>query len=115
MKISYLLYNKKLGILFAVLIAIILYLYFPSVEKYELYKPGVPTLKKEFILIVPEQRNFAISEQEYECLIDLNKSFLDKNELSLLCAKKQFCELYHFLKEKNLDKMPFLLYVDRFI
>lgn len=119
MKISYLLYKKKLAFSFFILaiLAFLFYLYFkPSVRKYELCcKLGVPTMKEEFVLIVPKQRNFALNEKEYTNVKVLNKNTLTQQELSWFCDKKELCELYHYLKEKNLDKVSFFLYVDRFI
>lgn len=97
--------------------ALLLYLYFkPTVKEYDLEgSVGVPTMKEEFVLIVPEQRNFAISEKEYTNLKVLNKNTLTQQELSWFCDEKELCELYHYLKEKDLDKVSFFLYVDRFI
>ena len=119
MKISYLPYKKSLIYTFSALAILVLlfYLYFkPTVKKYELCcKFGVPTMKEEFVLIVPQQRNFALNEKEYTNLKVLNKNTLTQKELSLFCDKKKLCELFSYIKEQNLDEVSFLLYVDRFI
>ena len=115
MRTFYLPYKKIVLIFF--IIALLLYLYFkPTVKEYDLEgSVGVPTMKEEFVLIVPKQRNFALNEKEYTNLKVLSKNTLSQQELSLFCDKKELCELYHYLKEKDLDKVSFFLYVDRLI
>ncbi|WP_286005821.1 hypothetical protein [Campylobacter avium] len=115
MRTFYLPYKKIVLIFF--IMALLLYLYFkPTVKEYDLEgSVGVPTMKEEFVLIVPKQRNFALNEKEYTNLKVLSKNTLTQKELSWFCDKKELCELYHYLKEKDLDKVSFFLYVDRFI